>query len=188
MRTEKRELLLEKATELFLKNGYEGTSMRDIAKAVGIQAPGIYHYFKSKKAILTEIDEQSWQLFQREVLKYVEKVSDPEEKIKMYVQRMLSFAFLLGTRLNILDSSISRKHAKFRKSKDREVFNVIRDTLITLSEKKDLPPHIDPTLGAFSLYNLVASTHKWYNPKGRLDPDTLADQITRLFLYGYYGR
>ena len=43
-----REKIIEIAKRVFLKNGYAKTSMRDIAKGVGIGVSNIYNYFNSK--------------------------------------------------------------------------------------------------------------------------------------------
>ena len=48
-----REQIVEFAKRVFLKNGYAKTSMRDIAKGVGIGVSNIYNYFKSKDELRT---------------------------------------------------------------------------------------------------------------------------------------
>lgn len=50
--------LLDKATELFAQQGYESTSLLDIAKALGISRPALYHYVSSKDEILGMLVEQ----------------------------------------------------------------------------------------------------------------------------------
>ena len=50
--TDTKERLILAALELFSENGYEGTSVDQIAKAVGIKAPSIYAHFKGKEEIL----------------------------------------------------------------------------------------------------------------------------------------
>ena len=187
MAEDKKQLLIEKASQLFLKNGYQKTSMRDLAKAVNIQAPGLYYYFKSKKEILYEINEQSWRIFQESILDKVIKVHDPEEKIKIYIRNMIKYQLSILPITFIVDDSISTKHIKARKAKDAEVFHLLRDILRELAEIKGTQNTIDPTLAAFSLYNIVARIYKWYNPKGRISLEELTDQITRLFLHGFYG-
>jgi AcrR family transcriptional regulator len=43
------------ALKLFLKHGYEGTSLNQIASQVGITKPAIYHHFKSKDQLFHEV-------------------------------------------------------------------------------------------------------------------------------------
>ena len=53
-----RDRITEAAADLFLRNGYAQTSLRDIAAAVGIKAGSIYYHFDSKEALLIDILEQ----------------------------------------------------------------------------------------------------------------------------------
>jgi len=50
-----REKILEAAIDLFAEQGYDGTSMRDIARAVGIRESAIYKHYAGKDAILQMI-------------------------------------------------------------------------------------------------------------------------------------
>ena len=43
------------ALRLFDKNGYHGTSMRDIGNAAGCKAPTVYHYYSSKENLFDEV-------------------------------------------------------------------------------------------------------------------------------------
>lgn len=47
---ERRRQLLERGAELFASHSYDELSMREIAKALGISKPLLYHYFPSKRA------------------------------------------------------------------------------------------------------------------------------------------
>ena len=46
--------LLAAALDLFARNGFEATTMREVASNVGIKAPGIYNHFHSKEQMLSE--------------------------------------------------------------------------------------------------------------------------------------
>ncbi|MEA3501305.1 MAG: TetR/AcrR family transcriptional regulator [Actinomycetota bacterium] len=50
-----RERILREASHLFAARGYYGSSTRDIATAVGIRQPSLFHHFPSKQAILQEL-------------------------------------------------------------------------------------------------------------------------------------
>src|SRR4030065_2107363 len=162
MPQDKKEEILTKAVHLFLTKGYEKASMRDLGKAVGIQAPGLYHYFKNKKEILQQINDDSWQKFHDMILDEAKKVADPEEKIKLYIRNMIKYQFVLAEKTLIVDDSIPIKHIKGRREEERVVFCFLRDTLRELAETKGLRNDIDLTLAAFTLFSMVARIYKWY--------------------------
>ena len=47
--------IYEHATRLFAEHGFAGTTLQDIAEAVGVTRPALYYYFKSKDAILAKL-------------------------------------------------------------------------------------------------------------------------------------
>jgi len=49
----RRQDILDHAVSLFLDQGYAGTSMADLARAVGIQKASLYHHFPSKEVLFT---------------------------------------------------------------------------------------------------------------------------------------
>ncbi|MGE8499488.1 MAG: TetR/AcrR family transcriptional regulator [Pseudomonas sp.] len=51
--------LLQTAAHLFRSKGYERTTVRDLASAVGIQSGSIFHHFKSKDEILRAVMEET---------------------------------------------------------------------------------------------------------------------------------
>src|SRR4030088_3538077 len=46
------ESILQAATSLFIDRGVDGTSMYEIAEALGVTRTAIYYYYKNKEAIL----------------------------------------------------------------------------------------------------------------------------------------
>ena len=50
-----KERILESALTLFAKNGYDGTSVEQIATEVGIKAPSLYKHYKGKEDILNAL-------------------------------------------------------------------------------------------------------------------------------------
>ena len=50
-----KQLLIQTSTREFIKQGYDGTSMHDLARAFGLSKSGMYHYIGSKEEILENI-------------------------------------------------------------------------------------------------------------------------------------
>lgn len=53
------ERLLDAAERLFAERGYDGTSLREIAREVGIREPGIYNHFEGKQALYAAVLERA---------------------------------------------------------------------------------------------------------------------------------
>jgi TetR/AcrR family transcriptional repressor of nem operon len=53
--TETREMIIEVASQLFLQSNYDGVSIQDIARAVGMTKGALYHHFTSKEQLFEEV-------------------------------------------------------------------------------------------------------------------------------------
>jgi len=53
--TSRRQILINEAARLFGVKGYENTSVRDIAAAIGILPGSLYHHFESKEELLVAV-------------------------------------------------------------------------------------------------------------------------------------
>src|SRR5258708_18572732 len=51
----RREELTRTAARLFAERGYHGTSLADVAKALGIQKASLYHHIASKEDLLWDV-------------------------------------------------------------------------------------------------------------------------------------
>jgi AcrR family transcriptional regulator len=58
--TETRNRILQTAERLFAQRGFEGTTTRELALAVGVAEGTLFRHFPNKKAILTEVVTQGW--------------------------------------------------------------------------------------------------------------------------------
>ncbi|WP_437998952.1 TetR/AcrR family transcriptional regulator [Sorangium sp. So ce185] len=73
--------ILAAAGELFLEQGYEAFSMRQVAERIGYSATTIYRYYENKDDLLFAIVHEGFTEFQRELVAAAESTADPIERI-----------------------------------------------------------------------------------------------------------
>jgi AcrR family transcriptional regulator len=77
-----KENILREAAVLFSQKGYERTSMREIAKQVGITKPAIYYHFSNKQELFEELITMSFQKSQKRIENIAKYDGDPVEKLR----------------------------------------------------------------------------------------------------------
>ena len=78
----RRKKFLDAAAELFAINGFEATSMREIAAHMGKTPGSIYHHFKSKDELLIAINEEAVQLARESLDKSSHGSADPWQRLE----------------------------------------------------------------------------------------------------------
>jgi len=87
--------ILEVALSLFATNGYEGTTLTEIAKGVGIQKPSIYNHFKSKEEIFITIFENILWAHVQEVKKQMERIKELSTEEQLFQILSITFQYNL---------------------------------------------------------------------------------------------
>ncbi len=83
--------ILDTALDLFSTHGFSGTSIRDIAKIVGIRESSIYNHFESKQNILTSLHSQFNSITGTALITndLLDKMESPNHFLKLFVQRII---------------------------------------------------------------------------------------------------
>jgi AcrR family transcriptional regulator len=80
-RIDTRQKILNAARELFVRLGYEATTMRALAQAIEYTPTAIYHHFDSKEALLTELSMLDFRALAA-ALQRIGKIEDPVERLR----------------------------------------------------------------------------------------------------------
>jgi TetR/AcrR family transcriptional regulator len=91
IQTEKRELILDAALDVFSQHGFRGATIDQIAEAAGMSKPNLLYYFRSKEAMFTTLIErllQTWLAPLREL----DDIGDPVTELRSYIRRKLEMA------------------------------------------------------------------------------------------------
>ncbi len=91
IQTEKRELILEAALEVFAQHGFRGATIDQIADAAGMSKPNLLYYFRSKEDIHVTLMQRlldTWLAPLREL----DDIGDPMTELRGYIRRKLEMA------------------------------------------------------------------------------------------------
>ena len=84
-----RDKILKAAQKLFARNGYDGTTTKELAEKAGIAEGTLFRHFTNKKAILVEVATQGWIELLTDLLTELSEMASYEAISHMMYKRML---------------------------------------------------------------------------------------------------
>jgi len=178
--------ILDVATELFAKNGYRATSVREIAESVNITKATLYHYFKSKEEILFSILNKVMD----EALEELKKISrlniPPEEKLKNVLKFYSKYYVAKQNDLILLVNELNSLNDEYKKvlvEKEKIYLNLMKSIFRELKQSNKLKD-IPLTVLAFTFFGMVHYTIYWYNPEGPIKANELSEYFVEIFTKG----
>src|SRR5215468_8850478 len=85
-----RQEILRAAARLFQQQGYDATSMNDVASALNLSKGGLYHHFQSKDEILFNLMNHAMDITQEQVVGPVKAIADPEQRLRTLIRRHIA--------------------------------------------------------------------------------------------------
>jgi AcrR family transcriptional regulator len=86
-----RQEILDAASELFVRDGYENVSMRRIADKIEYSPTTIYLYFKDKSDLLEQVCKETFARLAQKLSKIMEQHGDPVERLKRGLLAYIQF-------------------------------------------------------------------------------------------------
>src|SRR5438132_3112903 len=190
-----RQEILRTSARLFQQQGYDGTSMNDVASALKLSKGGLYHHFQSKDEILFELMNHAMNITEERVIGPVKAISDPELRLRTLIRRHI--AVVLSERDREITvmlhenhplSPALRKRINARK-KDYIHFveNLIAEVQAKLQSTRQSKGTVTPRAAAFALLGMINWIYQWYRPEGTLQQEHLVRQYTEIFFAGAFG-
>lgn len=99
--------ILEAAIGLFAERGYGSTSMRDVARAVGVSNPTLYYHFKNKEALYLAAVEDASNALVAEVEAALSLPGDLPSQLAAYLRVHIDFARVRPERARLLATANS---------------------------------------------------------------------------------
>lgn len=180
------ETVLRRAIELFNRQGYDGTSMGDLARELGFSKSAIYHHVPSKSHLLEQaLDEALDALAERidaaersgEGTAYDRLRSAVRGSVEVLVGHLPAVTLLLRVHGN---SEAELEALRRRRELDDRLARMVTAAVAEGSLRDDIPADLASRL----LFGMVNSLIEWVRPDGAYDAATLADSITAIAFEG----
>jgi TetR/AcrR family transcriptional regulator, cholesterol catabolism regulator len=186
MATRRSELTRE-AARLFAEKGYHGTSIGDLAAAMGVQKGSLYAHIESKQDLLWEIASSGAAAFHEALDAVPERVS-AVERIRLALQAHLR---VVAEQLDV--ATVFTREWRYLGDERREAFvgerrryeERIRDLFREGREQGELRSDLDEGAAALLFLSAANWAYTWLQ-EGR-DTEELADRFFRLLVDGMRG-
>ena len=188
---EPRQEILRAAARLFQQQGYDATSMNDVAAALKLSKGGLYHHFQSKDEILYHIMSHAMDITEQRVINVVRRIESVEERLRMLIRLHIEVVLSEEDREitvmlhenHPLPSALRRKINGRKKDYVHFVENLVAD----VQRQRNSTSQVTPRAAAFALVGMINWIYQWYKPEGSLTGDALVRQYTNIFFRGAVG-
>jgi TetR/AcrR family transcriptional regulator, cholesterol catabolism regulator len=184
--TSKRDVIIQKAAGLFKKKGYSSTSMRELAEAVGVEAPSLYNHIGSKSELLQAICFKVADTF----TSYLDTTENTAGNSVTGLENMIRFhiRMMLNNFDEVYVANHEWKHLKEpnlsnfltqRRSYEKRLI-VLMETGILAKEFKNNNPYV----AVLTILSAVRGLELWQQHKKNISSQVLEDDMVTHLLKG----
>jgi AcrR family transcriptional regulator len=180
-----RESLLRIAVEVFNERGYDGTSMDELSKRLGITKSAIYHHVSSKDQLLQLAVDRALDGLSAAAEQAVNTEGHAIDRLEHLVRASvavlvdrLPFVTLL---LRVHGNTAVERQALARR---REFDHLASKLVAEAAAESDLRPDVDPAIVSRLLFGMVNSLIEWYRPGGVASDADIAETLCTIAFDG----
>jgi AcrR family transcriptional regulator len=173
--------VLSTSAEIFSRQGFRATSMNEIAAAVGLSKPTLYHYFRSKEELLVRIYSEVLDESTVAARRTVAAAPTPLDAIRQLItervaytcenQQILKVCFEEEHELppDLVDELLARR---------RQFDDLFTETVEAhRAAHPGALPDVVPRVYVNACLGAINWCYKWYRPSGPSSPEELGRQI-----------
>lgn len=187
MSTKRKQEILRAAARLFRKQGFQGTSLKTIAEAVGmVAAPSLYNHVTSKQDILKELLLDIAHAFEQGMADVQSTSLGPRGKLEQLIRLHVTLTVAHPDAIALVISEWTHlapaSKAEFLRLRDsyEQGFRDILQAGISAGHFKPL----DVELTMFTLLSTLRSLYAWYARYQHYNPLELENQLINALLHG----
>ncbi len=171
----------------FATHGYHGTSMRDLGDDLGILGSSLYSHVGGKQELLVAVVERGAAFFEQAAVGALAMATSPNERMRGLIAGHIGVlldhrpeARTYLTEVDFLDDKERRRVNDMRDRYEEAFRSTIADGISQDVFRSDC----DPGLSAIYVLSILNALDRWYDEKGRLSRDEIAEDIHRFVISG----
>lgn len=182
----RKEVILEKAAQLFRKNGFNATSMRDLAEHVGVEAASLYNHINSKAELLQEICFRIANKFTNHMDEVISSNQPAIEKIeailRFHIRQMIhnyEEVYVSDREWKHLTDPYLSNFKGQRRTHRQRIASIIEEGIRKGEIKK-----IDAPTAVLILLHAVSGIESWHRSKQKISGELLEQNMILILVEG----
>jgi AcrR family transcriptional regulator len=165
--------VLDAACCLFADRGYRGTSMKDIAEALGVRAPSLYNHVTSKQDILFAIMDKAMDRALAALEEALAGVEDISEQLRRATESLVLDFLRFPAEVTVCNTEVRSLEAANRLAivAKRDQYAARVRSIIEQGCRDGRFSTRTPQIAAFAVLEMGNGAKSWFRPSGRY-PDT----------------
>jgi len=170
------------SADLFRRQGFPATSIRDIGEALGITSAALYYHFKNKDEVLLGVMQVGLKVVSEAVTEAVANCEgDAWEKIQAAVRAHMRLSLEHQSYATVLLQELRHLSDESREAiiRERDTYDALWENLLEQAQANGLlHAKVEPNLLRLMMFGAINYVVVWYRPKGPLTAQEIADAFT----------
>jgi len=182
-----REDVVTAAGRLFAADGYDGTSMRDLGREVGLLGSSLYAHVAGKQELLVEVVMRGSLLFEDSAREAVDTPGTTRDQLRAFIAGhvgvVLGHLDVARTFLNEARALDPEHRAQVIAARDAYEAT-LRGILAVGRDNGSFRAGLEPKLDGIFILSILNAIDRWYQADGVIEPERLVDELYEFVLAG----
>src|ERR687888_67015 len=181
------EEILRIAADKFGKQGYQATTLDEIAAEAGISRAAFYLYFPNKEELLRRMYSQVIATAQAGIEQIVAEDLPVPEKLRRIIRYQVRYMATNIPLSQVFFSEIFNLRPELGQwvRRANRAFGAVIERVVSEGVQKGELVPVHPKRFTYALMGMCNWMHRWYRPGGEWTPDTVAEEFIRILESGY---
>lgn len=174
--------IVDQAATLFADRGFKATSVSEMANAASVSKSLIYHYFPSKEDVLWAVMSSHVDTLLNDTERLLAESGSPKERLRNLLRTFTRHYVGAGDRQKVLLNELRSLPLEQRSDivrKQRRIVDGVQTLVVAIEPRlTGSPDHARAK--TMLLFGMINWMHTWYNPKGAISPEDVADLALKM--------